>query len=98
MSGETIHIRVAGVPIETPVYQNEARTREIVAEVEKRLETIEAASKRIDTQAFALRAAVELAIELNRTLDEREEETRELVKTLSRLADQLQRLNQEFGG
>ena len=97
MNDETLHIRLAGVPIQTPIYQNEARTREIADEVQERLKAIEASSPRIDTQAFALRVAMELAIELTRAQDEREEEARELVKALSRIADQLQHLNREYG-
>ncbi len=87
MSGsERIAVRVAGVKLTIPVYKSPEFTEAIAARVEERLQEIEASSRRIDSHAFALQAALEFAIECQARQDQGEEEARELAKALARAA------------
>lgn len=97
MTNHTVRTRIAGTVLDLPVVQDEAHTAAIADKVTERFREIEAASPRIDTQAFALQAAFSFAAELERISTERDEETRELVHALAELAGRLETLIQPHG-
>lgn len=97
MTNQTIRTRIAGTVLDLPLVEDEAYTAQIADKVTERFREIEAASPRIDTQAFALQAAFSFAAELERLTADREEETRELVHALARLAGRLEALIRSHG-
>ena len=94
MTNQTIRTRIAGTVVELPLVRDEAYTAQIADKVTERFREIEAASSRINTQAFALQAAFSFAAELEHLNTEREEEIRELVHALANLAGRLEDLIQ----
>ena len=97
MTKHTIRTQIAGTFVELPLIRDEAYTAQIAEKVTERFREIEAASSRINTQAFALQAAFSFAAELERLTADREEEGRELVDALARLAGRLEALIQQHG-
>jgi NAD-dependent oxidoreductase involved in siderophore biosynthesis len=75
--------------VEVPMVESPEVTDEIAEAVTRRLQEIEGEATRINTHAFALRAAHTFAADLHRCQTERARETIELTKALDRLASQL---------
>lgn len=82
--------------IRVPIVGDEATTLRLAEELSARLQQIETESERIDTQAFALRAAFEYAAELHRLRRERDEEQHDLAIVLDRVVSSLQDLRTDF--
>ncbi len=97
MSEETIQAKVANVTLRLPVYRDKKHTLELAEEVEALVASMEAEGGRIDSQAFALRAAYEFARRLKVLEDENAAEERALIKALDGTATALRRLAEEYG-
>ena len=76
-------------PSNCPYREDEATTQEIARRVNERIQTIEAASTRIDTQRFALQAAFSLAADLHLLETKVREDERELLRALDQIAGAL---------
>lgn len=92
MSGEFIQARVAKVNLRLPLYRDAATTLAIADEVTAKVAELEAEAGRIDSQAFALQAAYAFAVALRQEKAAREEDNRDLLKALDRIAEQLRRM------
>lgn len=96
MSPAQIEVRLGGIRLTVPVYQDPHTTKKLVADVNQRIKAIEKRSKRIDTQAFALQAALSFAAELEKTKSLKEDETKDTLIELDHLSKSLQKLVTEF--
>ena len=92
MTDESIQAVIRGVTLRVPLHRDEETTRQIISEVDQVLKRIESESSVIDTQRFALQAAIEFAARLNTVREEQAEDTRLLVKALDRVASKLRDL------
>jgi len=95
---EFLTLPVGGIPLRIPVYIDAATTQAIVDDVNAMLKQIEQESARVDTQRFALLAAVHFATEVRRVQQDAEVEIKtkdsatgaeiaEVLAELSRLVD-----------
>ena len=91
----TIQVKLGGRTVDVPVYKDKDSTLTLVKKVNDRLKDIEAKSVRIDTQAYALEAALSFAMEAMQHDDEKQENTRDLLVELDALEKELTRLIQE---
>jgi cell division protein ZapA (FtsZ GTPase activity inhibitor) len=87
-----LQTRIAGASLDVPIIQNEETTRTIIAQVQESLNRIEQSSNRIDTQAFALRAAIEFAAELHALKAQYQNETHEILAALDNILTRLRQL------
>ena len=92
MTDKKTTISIAGVTLTVPIHKNKQHTQRVVADIEKRLKDIQDRSRRIDTQAFALQAAYELAVELDRTTQSRRETAEQILDTLQDILQTLDEL------
>lgn len=89
MTSELVRIEIAGVTITVPVYGDVMHTRRLAAEVTRRISQIEQQSTKVDTQAFALAAALSFAADLNKSQEDRAQDTRALLRTLDKILTEL---------
>jgi cell division protein ZapA (FtsZ GTPase activity inhibitor) len=92
MSPAKVTVEIAGVSLRIPVYKDPETTKRIAAELGQRLQEIEGRASRIDSHAFALEAALELAIERERLQGEADETTAQTLHALDTLAATLDEL------
>ena len=97
MIEERTKVRIAGKTITVPVYRDRRTTLRLAKRLDERIQEIEKASSRIDTQAFALEAAISFAAELADAEQEREEETTQVFNDLDSLSKTLDQLVREYG-
>lgn len=90
-------VRIANASIEVPVFQDQETTLEIAHHVTAQVQAIEKSYGRIDTQAFALRAAFDLAVELEQIRRNAEQESRDMIMALDELVTRLKDLVDNFG-
>ncbi len=95
MSPENTEIMLGRLKLKVPVYKSAEFTQKIADEVTKRLQEIESQSDRIDTQAFALSAAMSYAIEVAKARDEASSDTRQMLLALNRISEALRDLLKE---
>lgn len=88
--------KVAGVTLPVPIYGDEATTDELIRRVNERVKLIESGSDRIDTQAFALLAAVSFAEEARAERALRETQQADLVRSLRKVTEALRSLFRDF--
>lgn len=96
MTQELMEVTLAGVRLRVPVYLDPETTLAIAERVNDRIKAIEAASTRIDSQAFALTAAFEFATELHAANAERDQDHRDLTKRLNALTSRLDTILTDF--
>lgn len=87
-----VQVTINKSTVEVPLVESVDVTEAIAARVTQMLLEIEGEGGRINTHAFALRAAHTFAAELRMCQEERARETMEVAKTLDRLASQLEEL------
>ncbi len=92
----TMQVKVGGVTLTVPVCGDEETTEAIVARVEARLSEIEEKSTRIDSQAFALAAAMSFASDLHKATTARESDTEQFSDALEGLTEALEALLEDF--
>ena len=90
-------VRIANASIEVPVFQDQKTTLEIAQRVTDQVQAIEESYGRIDTQAFALRAAFDLAVELEQVRRNADQESQDMVMALDELVTRLKDLVDTFG-
>lgn len=96
MKSRTIPVKIANATVQVPEHIDEATTQALANEVSARLRAIQEGSDRIDTQAFALRAAYEFAVERHTENQRQERETKELLVALDAILSRLKQLAAEF--
>lgn len=89
-------VRIGSIPVTLPIHIDMETTGILARQVEERLKRIEDESDIIDTQRFAVQAAYEFAAELYDLEEMQEQDTRDLVKALERIATQLRELEKRF--
>jgi cell division protein ZapA (FtsZ GTPase activity inhibitor) len=94
---ESISVKIGRTTLQVPVHINEDETHRIVDRLNRRLEQIEAASGRIDSQAFAALAAYEFAVETETAREECRSEEKEIAVALDRLNQELKRILKLLG-
>lgn len=82
---ETIQVRLGGVSLTVPLYQNEEDTQRLAKEINDRLKEIESKATRVDSQAFALRLAYSYALEIELLKKKVRVDQREIEKALDEL-------------
>ena len=85
----THRTKVAGVTLDLPIHLDPDTTEGLASQVTQRVREIEASSTRIDTQAFALTAAVTFAAELAQTKTDNDRSIAEVIKALSAILGKL---------
>jgi len=89
---DTIAVRVGNTRITVPVYRTPGETEALAAELTEALRDIEAASDRINTQAFALQLAFACAVRAAEAERSAEADTREVARALDQLLKRLRAL------
>ena len=92
MSDPFVEVRIANIPLKVRPYQSPEKTKAIAEQITEQVRAIEKTSGKIDTQAFALQAAYELAVELDIQRQRSAAETQELLRAVSMMADRLEAL------
>ncbi len=87
---------VAGVTLNLPVYGSPEETERLATLVTERIKHIESDSTRIDTQAYALTAAVHFAAEATRARKQHEEELAEAATALTAILDRINDIVRRF--
>ena len=96
MIEKDINARIAGKSIKVPIYRDRRTTLKLIQRLNSRIQEIEKNSDRIDTQAFALQAALSFAAELADIEAEQEAETTQVFNELDALTKTLDRLQREY--
>lgn len=96
MSDNTV-VELGHARLLVPIVENEETTRKIAQRVTDRLKGIEGTSERLDTYAFALRAAFEFAAELHAVQEERGEDQRDMTRCLDRILTRITEMTRDFG-
>lgn len=96
MSESKIEVTLAGVRLNIEPYGDPETTRRAAAEVSRMVLEIEARSSRIDTQAFALEAALAFAAQLDLRDKDQVTETKDLMVVFDELTGSLRALLDEF--
>lgn len=97
MKRERVNIRIGGRQFNVPVYDDVDNTFHLAKQLQERLTAIEDAAERVDTQSFAVEAALEILHDLQRSEVEREADTTDMMAELKRLTARLDQLVQEYG-
>lgn len=96
MTRSTHRTQVAGVTLDLPMYRDAETTEKLAQEVTQRIREIEETSQRIDTQAFALAAAVSFAAELADAREEHRRDSADAAKSLTVILARLDEIIQSF--
>lgn len=92
MSGGHMEVTIGGHTLTVPVHGTPEQTQALARAVDKKLRDIEAESDRIDTQAFALQAAMAFAAEVDRLKRGEKREEAKAHQRLERVSDDLNAL------
>ncbi len=95
-SPQTLELRLANRRITVPIIGDESTTRLAADHVNRALTEIEAKAERVDTQVFALLAALQFASQALELTSQRTEESHELVKALDGIASALRALAEDL--
>ncbi len=96
MKNAFINVKIANATVSVPVYEDEETTRQIARMVTDRIQAIEESAGRIDSQAFALRAAYEFATALHDARREQQADEQQIATALDAVATRLQHLADEY--
>jgi cell division protein ZapA (FtsZ GTPase activity inhibitor) len=96
ISEPRIDVRIGGRTFSVPKLKDKDTTYHIAKLLQQRLKQIEAKSSRIDTQAFAIEAAMSFALDHLEAEETLEEETREMMNALSELSKDLRTICRDF--
>jgi len=103
MKPDWMEVAIGRKPLKVPMVGDEETTRRLAEQVTARMDAIEEREGRVDSFEAALRAALAYAAELEQTRQalgeeragherERDEETRELLKAVTQIANRLRNL------
>lgn len=89
-------LKIANVSVDVPVYDDLQTSQEIAQQVTQRVEDIQENYGRIDTQAFALRAAYEFAVELAKAEKRHHQDEKDTIMALDEFAARLKDVLENF--
>jgi hypothetical protein len=92
----TLQVKIGKATLKVPVCVDEPTTLAVAQQISDRLKEIEDHATRIDTQAFALQAAYEFAVDAYLVRKEQDRDAHELAKSLEAIASRLRDLTKEF--
>ena len=92
MNGDSVEVTIAGSRIRVPIYRDEATTKALAQRVSQEISVIEKSSDRIDTQAFALQAAMRFAAETKDLEASHKKDVAQLQVALDELSSKLAEL------
>jgi cell division protein ZapA (FtsZ GTPase activity inhibitor) len=92
VSKGNVEVTIAGSRIRVPIFGDEAATKALAERVSQEVAAIEASSERIDTQAFALQAAMAFAAESRHLEANHGKEVAQLQVALNELSAKLAEL------
>jgi cell division protein ZapA (FtsZ GTPase activity inhibitor) len=92
VSKGSVEVTIAGSRIHVPIFGDEAVTKALAERVSQEVTAIEKSSERIDTQAFALQAAMAFAAESRRLEANHNKEVAQLQVALDQLSAKLAEL------
>lgn len=95
MSGAS-KIRLRGVPLRVPTYEDEKTTQSIANQLDSMLCRIEENAERIDSLGFALRLAYDLAVELDAHKRSADEDLKALLRQIDRIKTRLEHLSERL--
>ena len=95
MNHDYLEVRIGNSAISVPICSDPAATQTIAKEITQRLQEIEKSSPRIDTQAFALRAAYDFAAEAYELRQRLDAADREFLRALDELNTRLNNILKE---
>jgi cell division protein ZapA (FtsZ GTPase activity inhibitor) len=96
MKRPTLRKKIANSTLQVPIYGNEKRTDELIQQVNERVKQIEEESDRIDTQAFAILAALSFAAEVRELQEARAAEGENVLRNLRKLAESIRALTRDY--
>ena len=96
ISGPRVDIKIGGSTFNVPIFKDKDTTYYIAKLVQERIKEIEKRGGRIDTQAFAVEAAMSFAFAQLDAENELEENTQELMKALSNLSTEIGSITKDF--
>ncbi len=96
ISGPRVDVRIGNRTFSVPRLKDDDTTYHIAKLLQNRIKEIEARADRIDTQAFAIEAAMSFAYELLESEETLEAETTEMMSELSKLSKKLNDICLEF--
>ncbi len=97
-STDTMQLKVGRRFLDVPICDDEETTRKIAKEIDDRLDAIEERSDRVDSVAYVLTAALELAIELHKARKDHERENKELFMALEKTEETIRRIAEKTEG
>lgn len=95
---EQMTVTIAKASVQVPIYRDLETTRALAHRVSDRIAQIAQAYGRLDTHAFALRAAFEFATDLEAAKEELADENRELALALEPILAKLRAVITGFAG
>ena len=96
MKQERVNIRIGGRQFTVPVYDDVDNTFHLAKQLQQRLTAIEESASRVDTQAFAIEAAMQILHDFQLSEAERQADTTDMMAELKRLSTRLDELVREF--
>lgn len=96
ISGPRIDIKIGGRNFNVPILKDEDTTYYIAKLVQERIKEIEKRSQRIDTQAFAIEAAMTFAFAQLDAEEELADNTADLMKALTSLSEAIESITRDF--
>ena len=96
MNDERVNIRIGGRQFTVPVFDDVDNTFHLAKQLQERLTVIEDKAERVDTQAFAIEAAMQILHELQTSEDERNADTTDMMAELKRFSTRLDDLVRNF--
>ena len=94
--GPRVDVKIGNRTFSVPRYKDNDTTYHLAKLLQDRIKEIEANSPRIDTQAFAIEAAMSFANDLLETEETLEAETKEMMTSLADLSKDLQKICRQF--
>ena len=95
MSANMVEVRIGGLSIRVPAHGSKEETQALVDRVNSRLQELEAASTKVNTQAFALQAAYEFARESDRIRQEAADTQLDLLGALQDLTGRIEAFREQ---
>jgi cell division protein ZapA (FtsZ GTPase activity inhibitor) len=96
ISGPRIEVKIGGRTFSVPRLKDDDTTYHIAKILHERLKEIEARSSRIDSQAFAIEAAMSFAYDQMLAEEAQEEDTQDMMKALGELSKSLHSIARDF--
>jgi len=98
MSAKLTEVLIAGLTLKVPVYETREATEALVARVHAKLKDLESRSSKVNTQAFALQAAYEFAMESAELRQAYSDTESRMVKSIQAIQERVEVLKDQVEG